>query len=187
MAKKITPEEYERLTPFAKALLNWAWRQNDPPLIFVTEIAEAVRVNRSTASAWFSPTRPTIPTGHAWHQVQKVTGWPIEQMLELTGMSEPPPDTPSFYDFLLGDLRRQKQFVDDQERIGGWLRDANERYAKMAKPLTRRKRGQRAAAVVATTAAAAHPVTPPATPGTREPAKSVATPRREREKVGSGK
>lgn len=32
------------------------------------------------------------------------------------------------WQFLIGDLRKQRQFVDDQQRIGGWLREAQARW-----------------------------------------------------------
>ena len=180
MVKTMSDEAYGSLTPFARALQDWMWYENKPPIGSHVKLADKIGVNRSTLSAWFSPTNPTLPTGHAWHQVQKATGWPIERMLELTQLDEPPPDTPSFYDFLRADLRKQRQFVDDQERIGYWLRDAYERYSRVAKPLTRRKRGQRKPAAAAPGATAAQPVAQPAS----EPATPL---RREREKVGSGK
>ena len=32
------------------------------------------------------------------------------------------------WQFLIRDLRKQRQFVDDQQRIGGWLREAQARW-----------------------------------------------------------
>lgn len=32
------------------------------------------------------------------------------------------------WQFLIRDLRKQRQFIDDQERIGGWIRDAQARW-----------------------------------------------------------
>ena len=39
-----------------------------------------------------------------------------------------PDERKDVWQFLLRDLRKQRQFVDDQERIGGWLREAQARW-----------------------------------------------------------
>ena len=125
------------LTPFARELQLWLWNRPGPKWSH-GKLASALRISSNTVNAWFS--RGTRPESNSYHRLKEVTGWPAAHLMALTGYVIEPPHEPSFLDFLLDDLRRQRQFVDDQQRIGGWLRDAQARYNARPKRPTRAQR-----------------------------------------------
>ena len=125
------------LTPFARELQLWLWNRPGPKWSHA-QLAKALGISPNTVNAWFS--RGTRPEGNSYHKLKALTGWLPAHLMALTGYVQEPPHEPSFLDFLLADLRKQRQFVDDQERIGGWLRDAHERYNARPKRPTRAQR-----------------------------------------------
>ena len=125
------------LTPFARELQLWLWNRPGPKWSHA-QLAKALGISPNTVNAWFS--RGTRPEGNSYHRLKALTGWLPAHLMALTGYVQEPPHEPSFLDFLLDDLRRQRQFVDDQQRIGGWLRDAHERYNARPKRPTRAQR-----------------------------------------------
>ena len=168
------------LTPFARELQDWlaTQRREDGYLGWShAYLADRLPTSRSTVDAWFRPMgghpAPTLPGKETFYLVRDITGWPMEKLLALTGYREPPPYEPTIWQFLLDDLRRQRQFVDDQQRIGGWLRDAQVRWSNRAKRPARRA------------AAEGAPATPVVTSAGHEAA--LRSRRRDREPVGSGK
>lgn len=172
------------LTPFARELQDWlaTQRREDGYLGWShAYLADRLPTSRSTVDAWFRPMgghpAPTLPGKETFYLVRDITGWPMEKLLALTGYREPPPYEPTIWQFLLDDLRRQRQFVDDQERIGGWLREAQVRWSNRAKRPAR--------ATQARTAVEGAPATTPATTEIVETAGPMR--RRDRGPVGSGK
>ena len=125
------------LTPFARELQLWLWNRPGPKWSHA-QLAKALGISPNTVNAWFS--RGTRPEGNSYHKLKALTGWLPAHLMALTGYVQEPPHEPSFIDFLLDDLRRQRQFVDDQQRIGGWLRDAHERYNARPKRPTHAQR-----------------------------------------------
>lgn len=157
MAAKRT-EDTEQLTAFAQALQEWGWYENKPPITTRVKLADRIHVPRSTLSAWFSPTNPTVPRGHAWHVVKDATGWTEARMLELTGMDAPPDDVLTLPDFLRADLETTHRFtLPGKAPIRAWLTEAIERWQSEPSQRQTRKRRRKTRAAETPTETPAEP------------------------------
>ena len=142
MARNITQEALDEMTPFARELTLWGWRDNFPPILTQVALAHKLGVKRATVNSWFAPRMRSVPRGHAWYQVLRATGWPVEKLLQLTGYKEPPPEELTVWEFLHAQLETPDPnggLTDAGQRakVDGWLTHMESLYEATVKPQPR--------------------------------------------------